>query len=81
MDSCLTNRPAAKVSYQRQLSQWKIHKDTIGWNTITTACEQRRLAGRETSVNIANKRVSRDRVKKQVRRHITAAKMMNLRRR
>jgi len=61
------------------LREWKIRKNIAGWGAITTAYEQRRLDGKETSVIIANKRVSQDRVKKQIRRHITTAKMMDLR--
>ncbi|RYP23815.1 hypothetical protein DL765_000892 [Monosporascus sp. GIB2] len=69
---------AAKISYERQLSRWGIRKNIVGWGAITTGCEQRRLDGKETNVIVANKRVSQDTVKRQIRRYVTTAKAMDL---
>ncbi|KAK4166975.1 ankyrin repeat-containing domain protein [Cladorrhinum sp. PSN259] len=71
---------AAEISYQRQLRRWNVRKRTREWDAIAIAYEQRRLDGKETAVIISNKKVSPDRLKRQLRRHINTAKIMHLRR-
>lgn len=68
----------SKPSYERQLREWGIRKNVVGWRALATAHELRKIDGKETDVIVANKRLSKHRVKKMIRRHISTTTAMNL---
>jgi len=59
------------------LREWGTRKN-IAWGAVAAASEQRRLQGKQSKIIVRNKQLSKDRVNKAIRRHITTVQAINL---